>query len=237
MKIIAHRGASGLALENTLYAFRLAWTLDADGIELDIHLSHDKRIMVHHDDRILGENGALFPLAATESAILRQMALTNDRLRCGATEPMPYLEEVLDAAPPGKQVWIEIKCDADIVPYLAATLGHSTHSGQIILISFQAEVLRACRAVMPTIPCYWILAKDTPGSVEAASIRIEQARRWGFAGLDPDYRLLNEDLIIAARTAGLKLNAWTVNVPATARWLAHLGLDAITTDYPDLLRR
>jgi glycerophosphoryl diester phosphodiesterase len=235
MQIIAHRGASGAAPENTLPAFRLAWAYGADGIELDVHLSRDGRIMVHHDATLRGDNGADLTLAATDSATLRRFDVARGRVTASAVAAMPFLEEVLGTVPPGKEIWIEIKCGVEIVPRLAAILNHPGSPAGVVLISFEPFVLHACRAAMPTIPCYWIIAdtaQDAAGSVMAS---IEPARRWGFAGLDPDFRLLNVDFVAAAHAAGLRLNTWTVNDPAVARALNALGLEAITTDYPDLI--
>src|SRR5687768_3494375 len=95
--IIAHRGASGYEYENSRAAFRRAVTLDADGIELDVHATRDGAIVVHHDPEIAGY-GPIGQLTLVEA---RQVRLRNG-------EPLPLLSEVLDLVGE-RDVWIEVK--------------------------------------------------------------------------------------------------------------------------------
>ena len=95
--IIAHRGASGVAQENSFAAFRAAQASQVDGVELDIHTSNDGQFIVHHDPEISGQRR----IADINLPAIRRTLLPNG-------EPIPTLGEVLDLLP-GLFVWIEVK--------------------------------------------------------------------------------------------------------------------------------
>src|SRR5512145_2781076 len=95
--VIAHRGASGYEYENSRAAFRRAITLDADGVELDIHATRDGGIVVHHDPEIPGV-GPIAQLSLTEA---RQVRLRNG-------ESLPVLPEILELVG-DRDVWVEVK--------------------------------------------------------------------------------------------------------------------------------
>ena len=239
--IIAHRGASGHAPENTLNAFHLAWEQSADGIEMDVHLSRDARVMVHHDADTRRSAGVNLRIAATDSSVLRT-------LNVGKTRPqqdrqtMPFLEEVLATAPSGKIMLVEIKCGPEIVPALVQVLqSNAVWQQQTAVIAMQLNTLLVCRAALPAMPCYLLSQPCTaqPGGnfQPHSSALIELALRHKLNGLGTDYRGLTDEFIVAAHQAGLRLLTWTVNDPDTACHLRDRGLDAITTDYPKELRQ
>lgn len=232
MEIFGHRGASGHAPENTLAAFRLAFAQGADGVELDVHLSRDARVMVHHDPDTRRSAGQALAIAATASRRLRELPLWGGG-------PMPYLEEVLALLPPGKGMLIEVKCGPEIVPALGAALAQAPAGALPAVISFHLEVLTACRAALSHIPCYLVVdrARDSSGApCPYPDALIELALREGLAGLDPDYRGIDPGFAGRVRGAGLGLLCWTVNDPAAARRLAGLGVTGIASDYPAEMR-
>lgn len=239
MKIIGHRGASAHAPENTLAAFRLAWQQGADGIELDVRLSRDGRVMVHHDKDTRRTGGAERIIAITDSEVLRKLDVGRWRGEEFAGEPIPYLEEVLVEAPTGSRLLVEIKCSPEIISPLQAALRSVNPELHLALVSFHRDVLLACHEAMPQFPGYWILGCQPNARGACAPYPpklIELARSHGLAGLDLDYRGLDPDFIAAAHTAGLKIFAWTVNDPDTARRLCEWGVDALASDYPAEIR-
>lgn len=239
MNIIAHRGASGPALENTLSAFRLAWEQQTDGIEMDVHLSKDGRIIVHHDPDTRRSANTDLIIAATHSTVLRKLNVAQWTDSGHAT--MPFLEEVLATAPPHKQILVEIKCGPEIAPALACVLQtHGSHLQQIALITTDIKTLLICRQALPSTPCYLLSracqAPNGSGFQPHSLDLIELALKHQLTGLCPDHRCLTKEFITAAQKAGLRLITWTVNDPATALGLRDMGLDAITTDFPGRLR-
>lgn len=237
MLIIAHRGSSSQAPENTFAAFELAWEQSADGIELDVHLSADHRIMVHHDASTLRCCGKDLRIAVTDSDELRKLSAGRWKDDIFADERMPFLEEVLSLTPTGKHVLIEIKCGAKIIPALKDVLAETDLSRiQINLISFDVDVLIACQQAFPKIPCFPVIdaaKSDQEGRVASYSPDlIEQAKQHGFAGLDPAYIGLDTEFVDAVHAAGLQLFTWTVNDPVHAPVLFDMGVDAIASDLP-----
>lgn len=235
MDIVAHRGASGDAPENTLAAFRLAWEQRADGIELDVHLSRDGRIMVHHDADTGRCAGASHVIADTDSRILRGLDVGRWKGERFAGQRMPFLDEVLATVPAGRRVLVELKCGPAIVPALVAGLA-ALDPGRLrlALISFELDSLAAAHAALPQVPCYY-LVEAVPGGYGDDLIQL--ACEHGFRGLDPESTAIDARFAAAARAAGLDLLTWTVNDPARVRPLRDFGLSALTTDWPALLRQ
>ena len=116
IKIIAHRGASHLAPENTLASVELAWRLGADAVEVDVRLTRDGRIVAIHDPTTDRTAGIHLEVAATHSSHLRRLDVGRYKHPRFAGERIPYLEEVLQTVPPGRQLFVEIKCGPQILP-------------------------------------------------------------------------------------------------------------------------
>ncbi|MDX1655604.1 MAG: glycerophosphodiester phosphodiesterase family protein [Candidatus Competibacteraceae bacterium] len=239
MEIIAHRGASGHALENTLSAFRLAWAQGADGIELDVHLSRDRRLMVHHDLDTLRSAGEDHLIACTDSAFLRGLKLRHGRPLDQAHEWMPYLEEVLETVPPGRRVLVEIKCGPEVVAPFQVLLRQLHPALKLDVISFNVHTLAALHSALPALNCYPVFEafRDGQGGWLPYDHKwIDLACSHGFKGLDPQCWGIDEGFVAAARAAGLELITWTVNDKDEARRLAELQIDVLTTDYPAQIR-
>lgn len=235
MLIIAHRGASGEAPENTLAAFDLAWRQQADGIELDVRLSRDGRVMVHHDPTTKRLTGTDLSIADSTSDALRQLDFGIWKGPEFAGQRMPVLDEVLAAAPPGKQVVIEIKCGPEIIPALSQVLNNpANHAAQLAvsLISFNLDTLIACQQSLPEIPCLFLQEADASTTNGFSADLITLALEQGFAGLDVDYKGLTEAFAAQVRQAGLHLLTWTVNEPSQLAHLRACGVEGITTDWP-----
>jgi glycerophosphoryl diester phosphodiesterase len=241
MDIIAHRGASAHAPENTMAAFRLAWQGGADGIELDVWLTRDNRIVVHHDSTTRRSAGVKLTVADTDSAILRSLDVGRWKGEAFVGETIPFLEEILQEAPPDSWVLVEIKCGPEIIPALQVTLAQSANRLRIMLIGIRPDTLAACRVAMPHIPCSLVIPCVSPAAGQQTCLPhslalIGLAKQYDLVGLDPDYRGISNNFAAAVCAAGLKLFTWTVNSASEARHLALLGLHAITTDYPAELR-
>ncbi len=233
MDIIAHRGASGEAPENTMAAFRLAWEQGADGIELDVHLSRDGRIMVHHDTDTIRCAGVAHVIAETDSRVLRSLDLGRWKDAAFAGERMPYLAEVLTSVPAGRRVLVELKCGPAIGPVLARVIGGIDLARlRLALISFELDSLVAAHHALPQVPCYYL---TEVGGYDDSLIGL--AREQGFAGLDAEYRGLDARFAAAVSDAGLELLTWTVNDPRWVKTLRDLGVSAITSDWPAVLRQ
>ena len=243
-EIIAHRGASADAPENTLAAMRLGYEQGADAGELDIHLTKDGKIVVIHDDNTKRTAGLDRPVAEQTLDEVRklQAGTFGPWAGKGFAERVPTLEEVLPIVPAGKRLFIEIKCGPEILPALEATLRASKLTAeQTVIISFKYDVLKAARERFPALQLYWLrsYAKDKKtDAYPRVDDLIAEAKRARLDGLSLNHGFaLDATMVKQIKDAGLKCHAWTVDEPARARELARAGVDGITTNRPAGLRR
>jgi glycerophosphoryl diester phosphodiesterase len=243
--VIAHRGAAHDAPENTLAAFRLAWERGADGIEGDFYLSKDGQVVCIHDKttgRTAGKAHNL-AVAASTSAELRRLDVGRWKDPKYAGERMPTLEEVLATVPPGKRIYIEVKCGPEIVPALGQVLQATGFPlEQARVIAFDADVIAAVKRDLPGLRAYWLTGYKKRNGGELAPDR-ESVRRTlekiQADGLDSQANAAAVDRawIEAMQESGLEFHVWTVNDPKEAARWADWGVDSITTDRPAVVLR
>lgn len=238
MEIIAHRGSSYTAAENTLASVKLAWAQGSDAVEIDIHLSADKRIMVIHDATTLRTSGIDLAIADTNSKDLRKLDVGSLKSSEYAGQKIPFLEEVLQTIPEGKNLVIELKSNESIIPFLQETIIQSNRYSQITIISFNLSVLLKSKEAMLQIPAYLLLdtAKDETGQIIPYSEKeIQIAIDSKLNGLSVNQAGINEDFVRTAVSAGIEIYVWVINDPVRAEQLTNLGLKGITTDKPDII--
>lgn len=241
VEIIAHRGASYEAPENTLAAMKLAWEQNADAIELDLWLSKDGKIVVIHDSNTKRVGGNTNHVAQQTWADLQRTDVGSWKHFRFKGERIPTLESILATVPNGKRAVLEIKCGPEILPELARVIAKSGRNpAELAIISFNFETLRKSKKEFPQIQHYFLHSykKDQrTGQFPTLPELIQRAKSAGFDGLDLHFDWpVDKTFIDDVKRAGLKLIIWTVNDPALARKFAELGVDGITTDRPALLR-
>ncbi len=151
--IVAHRGASYLAPENTLVSFRTAKTLGADGIEMDVQMTKDKKLVIAHDfvtDRV---SNAHYDIFNTDFDTLRQLDFGSWKSPDYAGEKIPTLEEVLEIGRDMKMMHIELKPyfdrDKDFVARVLDAVVNMGCEDNVVLTSFQYDLLRQIKEQMP----------------------------------------------------------------------------------------
>lgn len=243
--IVAHRGASYAAPENTLAAFRLAWEQGADAIEGDFYLTADGQIVCIHD-RTTKRVAPHQPERTVAKATLQQLQQLDvgrwkDSKFTG--ERIPTLKDVLATVPEGKRIFVEIKSGLEIVPALEQQLTASPlDKEQIVIIAFNKAVVEACRRTMPQYKCNWLTGykrKDKEAAWKPATQDVVTSlRRTGASGLgtQANQDVIDRSFVDAVRGAGCEFHVWTVNDVESARRFASLGVDSITTDRPALIR-
>jgi len=239
MEIAAHRGASFLAPENTLVAANLAWELGADAVEVDVHLTHDRRIVVIHDENTLRTSGRDLLVAESRSGELRALDVGSLKAKKYAGEKIPFLEEVLESLPSGKTLFVEVKCGAQILPHLNELLVKSGKQGQVIVISFDYDVAVGFKELQPEIPVHFLKSskKDQHGARAAyQKDLIDQALAGELDGLGVDYRGVTPGFAEAVWKAGLELYVWTVDDPFEAKRLREWGANWLATNRPGWIR-
>lgn len=230
---IAHRGASYLAPENTLAAARLAWKLNADAVEVDIHLTRDQRIMVIHDKdtKRTCSGKKNFVVADTPSLVLRELDAGIHKGEAFRDEKIPFLSEIMETIPPGKKLVVEIKCGSEAVPALRRVLDRSDKADQIVFISFGHEVILNTKKEFPDNACYWLISGST-----GLNKKMKKAADGGLEGVNLRYKIINREVMDLAKQLDLEVLTWTVDDPAEAKRLTELGVAGITTNRPGWLK-
>ncbi|MCC6547938.1 glycerophosphodiester phosphodiesterase [Candidatus Sumerlaeota bacterium] len=238
-EIIAHRGASAVAPENTIAAYRLAWEMGADGAETDVHLTKDGKVVALHDKttkRTAGLDRAIKDLTWDEVRALDAGSWKSPKY---AGEKIPSLAEVLETLPPGKKLYLEIKSTKEIVPFLKTIVEESGKRKQVVLIAFDKKTLLAAKAALPGVHTKWLI--DSPRDAKGKrGLAIDpafaaQAKAAGFDGLNVSHLGVTPELVKAANDAGQELHVWTVDNPQRARLLVEMGVVGITTNAPDVM--
>lgn len=242
MLIIAHRGASHEAPENTLAAIRLAWEQRADAVEVDVHLSKDGRLIVIHDDNTRKTAGVRRKVNDQTLTELKRLEVGNWKAPKWAGEPIPTLAEVLDATPPGKRLFVEVKCGPECLPEFERVLKSSrVPPRQLTAIGFDLEIMQRLKARLPQLEVCWIAefkrSWKTGRWTPKPEILIQKVLAAGLDGLDLGARgPLTPLLVKQVKAAKLKFYVWTVDSPAQAKNLRVAGVDGITTNRPGWLR-
>jgi len=201
----------------------------ADGVELDVHLTRDERVVVVHDDTVVGAGGV--PIA------VRQMSLAQIReIDAGGGEPIPTLDEALDAAGAQAIVNIELKGTSVTSEGLERAVVRVVHehrmSERVILSSFNPFRLWRVGCLGPQLPRAMLHGPGTPIFLrDLWLLPLVQPD-----ALHPDHSLVDEAYMKRAQMWGVRVNVWTVDDPAEARRLLELGVDALITNDPRRLR-
>ncbi|MEK6262789.1 MAG: glycerophosphodiester phosphodiesterase [Planctomycetota bacterium] len=242
MEIVAHRGASHDAPENTLASFKLGWAQQADAVELDIMLSKDGRIIVIHDKDTKRVSGVDRPVVEQTLNELRSLDAGRWKDAKWAGEKLPLLSEVLATIPDGKRLFIEVKCGAEVIPELVRELKEAGKKPeQTAIIGFSADAMAAVKQALPTLEVYWVVNIKPDPKSDKKPLTVDEliatAKRIKADGLDLSAcDALDKAFGDKVRAAGLKLAVWTVNDPAVARAMQAAGVQSLTTDRPGWMR-
>jgi glycerophosphoryl diester phosphodiesterase len=241
--IIAHRGASADAPENTLSAFRLAWEQEADGIEGDFRLSSDGRIVCIHDEDAARVAGTSLIVEDTPLAKLRTLDIGAWKGESWRGERIATLDEVLAIVPEGKQLVLELKAGPEIVEPLVDVLERTpTTDENLLLISLVDATVAECKRRLPNVRCHWLTGyhQQSNGTwTPTADEVIATIRRLGADGFGSESKPehFDADFVERLRAAGInQFHVWTVDDPTVARFYANLGAWGITTNRPALIR-
>lgn len=239
--LIAHRGASFDAPENTLAALRLGYEQGADAAECDIQLSEDGAVVVIHDRDTARVAHRNLPVSAQSAAALGQLNVSQWGKWKGSafSDAVPLLSEVLAIVPAGKRLFIELKVGAEILPALERVIRTSGgNAAQLPLITFDLETARVAKKLLPTHEVCWIVDHPKTGRGPDIESLIQQAKDADLDGLDLNGRFpIDKEFVKKVHHAGLKLYTWTVDDPGAARAQAAAGVDGITTNRPGWLRQ
>ena len=244
--VVAHRGGAALAPENTLAAFENALKIGVDMVECDVHLSKDGEVVVMHDPNVsttTNGSGRISDLTLAELKKLNAAA----KFRGGfAPQTIPTLAELLDLVKGKVAIQIEIKVNASNARYpgierkVIDLVNARGMTDQVAVISFDFPTIKEIKTIDPRIKtgalvnAAWMLARAvaTPERIVAEAIEPTGA----------DYFLpaagsVNEAIVQAAHARGVRIGVWTVDAPQDMCRYAGYGVDAITTNNQDELKR
>jgi glycerophosphoryl diester phosphodiesterase len=232
---IGHRGARSLAPENTLAGMRAGIAAGADGVEFDVQRTADGHLVVFHDDdlkRICSVSGRV---VTSTLAQLRELDAGRHFGPQFAGEPIPTLDEVIEALPASAFLNIEAKRFRFRSDGLEAGIVEATRRynllGRCIVSSFNPVLLWRLGRMDRSIPLGLLYAPDLPAGLN----RGWPSRFLRLAALHPYYEQVTTQSLQGARARGWQINTWTVNDPAEMRRLIDLGVDGVITDRPDVL--
>lgn len=215
--VIAHRGASSIALENSLAAFRLAAGQGADAVELDIHSTLDGEIVVHHDPSVLG-----LPIAQARARDLAAVPLANG-------EPIPTLAQALQVLG-NLKVFIEVKVlDPRWDQRLFAVMDGGPNPAGYAIHSFAFHVVRRLAEQRPGLPCGVLSEVETRDPRRTLTDAKAQT-------LWQERTTLDEQLVATVHGFGARIIAWTVDAPADMQTLVRWGVDGICTNHSERAR-
>jgi glycerophosphoryl diester phosphodiesterase len=237
--IVAHRGASGYAPENTMAAFEKSVQMKADYLELDVQFSQDGRLVVIHDTTVDRTTDGTGPVGSLTFDQLRQLDAGSFFSEEFKGEKIPSLEEVLDAYRGRIGILIEIKASylyPGIEEKVAAALRDRNmdkpDNGKIIVQSFEFESVKKFHALLPDIP----VGVLTSGSHHLTDAMLAEFSTYADY-VNPNLAYVNVDLVKRVHRLGMGVMAWTVRNRSQVQPLLDVGVDGIITDYPDYVPR
>ncbi len=242
--LVAHRGASHDAPENTLPAFKLAWQQGADAIEGDFHLTRDGEIVCIHDETT--KRSACTNKVVQDSSLDELKQLNVGSFLFGKRwKPVriPTIAEVLQTVPQKKKIYIEIKCGSQILPKLFEELEASgLTQDQVVIISFDSAVIYQMKRHTSDIKAFLLsnfhknrqTGVFTPSAEDALNI----LQRTHADGLSTKaHKVVDDAFVKRILNSGYEYHAWTIDKPATAQKFIKMGAMSITTNVPGYLRR
>jgi glycerophosphoryl diester phosphodiesterase len=227
--IIAHRGASSYAPENTIAAFDLALQMGACHLELDVHLSRDDFLVVLHDDTVDRTTNGSGPVASYTLAALQALDAGAWFGEAFVGARIPTLADVLRRYQGRAHLHIELKGHTAHLPQRTVDLVRTHGTAQrVIFTSFQHIHLQTMRAYAPELPTGWLVG-------ESSDVVITQAHALGCLQLCPRASLVTPELVQRLHAAGFIVRAWGVANEALMRQVVEAGADGMTVNFPDKL--
>ncbi len=229
IRVIAHRGASSYAPENTLPAFDLALEMGVRDLELDVHLTRDGHVVVIHDETVDRTTNGSGPVASHALEELRALDAGSwfDARFAGAR--IPTLDEVLARYRGRAHVHIEIKGHSkDLVLRTVDLVRAYGMSGAVTITSFQKARLDETRAYASEVPTGWLVS-------EVDEAIIAEGRAMKLTQICPRAATVTPELVDRLRAEGFVVRAWGVATEELMRRVVAAGADGMTINFPDKL--
>jgi len=227
---IAHRGASGIAPENTLAAFKKAIEIGVDAVELDLHGTADGEVVVIHDaslDRTTNMSGLIKQTTLEAIKQADAGAWFNPEFE---GEQVPTLAEALACITDSAIALLEIK-DETIAEAVVQKIQEMDLLELTVIISFHTSVLQTVRSLEPRIPTGWLIGNSN-GHTHPIQL-CQQLGSLGSSLLNVNHQLITEEFAYEVRRRGIALWCWTVDDVNRMRQMRAFGVQGITSNHPD----
>lgn len=240
MKIIAHRGASGYAPENTLKAFELAVKMGAENFEFDVHRTKDGILVVHHDFDLKRTAAKEVKIAELTYAELKKINVASHFSKDPSFQRVPRLEEVLDIIEPAAR-WLnfEVKNDGNVYPGIEEQLLAFLRSKpglfeKAVVSSFDPGTLDRFRELSPELRLAYLSHGLSATLLTAA---LKKAKAISAVNFHFSLRLAFKLNVAKIKKAGFRVCVYTVNKKKDALRMKEIGVDGIFSNYPDIMAR
>jgi glycerophosphoryl diester phosphodiesterase len=242
--IVAHRGASYDAPENTVAAMELAFEQGADGVEADFYLTSDGHIICCHDKDTERTAGVKHVIVETPLEVLRKLDVGSWKNEKYRGEKMPTFAEIAGTIPSDKKFIIELKVGPEIVAPLKEALAKTDlEDEQILIICFNEKTVAECKKVLPNLKCHWLTGykqdeksgewKPSLGEVVAT---LERSNADGLGSQGEMKHVDAEFLEDLCDEGHCEFHVWTIDDPKVARYYQKLKPWGITTNRPGFIR-
>ena len=230
--IYGHRGARGEAPENTLASFRRCLDAGVKRVELDLHLSSDRQLMVIHDPTLKRTTGLGGKVSQHSAAALMQLDARRNGPAWPEPCPIPSLEQLFVSCPEFEHYQLEVKSGSSgqsriVLDAIAALVKRFGLEERVVVTSSSRTLLKTARDEQYPLPT---------GLVEEYGLidPLKSATRYGCDYLILNWKLCKPARVRKAQALGLHVSVWTVNDPQLMRRLADMGVDSLITDVPHL---
>lgn len=227
--VIAHRGASRAAPENTLSAMKKAIEFGADYAECDVYRTKDGEIVLFHDEemeRTTGQQGMIWEYTLAELREFEVGSWFNEDFR---GEPIPTLREVIRMVKGQMKLNIEIKVsgkDTDIAQKVVDIIRSENFANECMVTSFERSAIDKVKEIAPDLITGFIFDEEHPPDIFKGSWDVVCSNR----------SIVDREFVRKAERNGKRLFVWTVNYPYEMKKFIDLGVDGIITDVPDILK-
>ena len=231
---IAHRGFSSISPENSIESFKKAASLGIDMVEFDVHQTKDGHIVVMHDEnlyRTIKRKGRIKDLKLEE---IRKFHLMNG-------EPVPTLKEVIKVVKDKCGLNTDIKSQ-EITNKILAIIKEEKIENKVILSSFYSNVIKLIKKKEPGIKTCFLVADKKIKIIILYLFRpvlpylfVSIAKKIKTDSMGLHYKLVTDKIIQSLHKNNIKIGVWTVNTKKDFKKMQLLGVDAIISDYPDIL--
>ncbi len=227
VKIVAHRGESIIAPENTLEAFALAWARGAKAVEGDFHLSRDGHVICMRDANTRRTTGVDAAIAELTLAEIKRFDAGLWKGEAWRYTRVPTLDEALAAMPDGGEIYIELKSVGPIVGALKDCFARAgKRPEQLTFIAFDETTIREVKKLFPAHRAYWLTSGGKPPAELAAKLAELEVD-----GVDIHFdEKIGRDHVDAVHATGRSFHVWTVDAAHRARYAVEIGVDSITSN-------